>query len=200
MSSTTLKPRADPPAPDGTVTGLLQAWADGSPQANEELFEEIYPELRKITRQFLAREGARRPLQTTELAHETYLRLTKERNCRWHNRGHFFALFATHVRRVLVDLARRRNRLKRGGDRLEIDLEHLHIPVEPPRVEILALDEALRELARVAPSAAQIIDLRFFAGLNLDETAVALGLGRTTVKRKWRFSRAWLAQALEDGP
>ncbi|MCB1034563.1 MAG: sigma-70 family RNA polymerase sigma factor [Acidobacteria bacterium] len=186
---------AEPP-----VTELLEAWAAGNLEASDELFRQIYPELRRITRQYLAREPAGRALETSELAHETYLRLAGQRTAQWRNRGHFYALFATHLRRVLVDLARRRNRQKRGGDRIEVSLDRLHIAIDPPRAEILALDHALRQLAEIAPSAARIVDLRFFAGMNLDETADALGLGRTTVKRKWRFSRAWLARALAGAP
>jgi len=178
------------------VTDLLLAWAQGDTSVSDRLFETVYPEIRRIAHQYLSSGAPGAALQTTELAHETYLRLAGQRPVRWRNRAHFFALFATHLRRVLIDLVRHGNRRKRGGGAIRINLDHLDLPVDPPRVDLLDLDQALTRLAQIAPTAALVVELRFFTGLSLDETADALDLGRTTVKRKWRFSRAWLARAL----
>ena len=177
------------------MTDLLAAWTAGRPSASERLFEAVYPELRGIARQCLGHSGTA-AIQPTELANEAYLRLAAQRRPQLESRAHFFALFATHLRRALVDLARRRNRLKRGGGTLRVTLDHLQLPFRARHTDLLDLDRALRRLAEIAPIAALVVELRFFTGLSIDETAEALELGRTTVKRKWRFSRAWLARAL----
>lgn len=181
----------------GEITALLERWAHGDRAASETLFEAVYPELRRIARQYLLRESRGDFVQTTELANETYLRIVGERQAHWHSRAHFFALFATHLRRALVDHARRRRRLKRGAGSIPVALDALQLAVDAPSVDLLALHQALDQLATITPTAAQVVDLRFFAGLTLDETAEALKLGRSTVKRKWLFAKSWLARALD---
>jgi RNA polymerase sigma factor (TIGR02999 family) len=181
---------------DESVTAWLQAWTSGDPEAGERLFSLVYPELKKLARRFLARERAGVPLGATELVHETFLRLVAQRQDHWQNRDQFFALAATLARRVLVDQAKHGRRRKRGGGVVHVSFDEGLFPGEPPNVDLLALDDALVELARIRLTTARIVELRFFAGLDLVETARILGVSRATVLRQWRFARAWLARKL----
>jgi len=178
------------------LTVWLQAWGDGDREAGEHLFALVYPELKKLAGRFLARERAGVPLGTTELVHETFLRLAAQRQDHWQNRDQFFALASILVRRILVDQAKHSRRRKRGGGVVHVTFEEGLFPGEPLNVDLLALDDALVELARIRLTTARIVELRFFAGLDLVETARILGVSRATVLRQWRFAKAWLAQKL----
>lgn len=188
--------RGDGPA--GEVTVLLQSWAQGDAAAEDQLFERIYPELRRLAAYRLRSEHIM-TLQLTELANETYLRLADQGAVQWSSRDHFFAVAATMARRILVDRARHRGRRKRGDGTIPLSLE-LDPSLEPTfkgvDIDVLDLDAALVELRRIQRDAAQIVELRFFGGHSVDETARILGLGKATVVRKWRFAKAWLTERL----
>ena len=184
----------------GDVSSILSAIERGDPHAAGQLLPLVYEELRRLAAARLAREAPGQSLEATALVHEAYLRLVGADPARpFDGRGHFFASAAEAMRRILVDRARRRQRLKRGGGRrrLRINLDALHI--EPPGDDLLALDEALTALAREDPGAAALVQLRAFAGLTLGQAAEALGIGRRTADRDWAYARAWLSHAL-DGP
>jgi RNA polymerase sigma factor (TIGR02999 family) len=181
----------------GVVTRLLDATTRGQQVAAEQLLPLVYDELRKLAAARLANEPSGQTLQATALVHEAYLRLVGDDSCRaFDSRGHFFAAAAEAMRRILVDRARNRRRQKRGGGhrRVQIDLEA--ILIEPPGDDLLALDEALKSLAREDPVGAELVELRAFAGLTLAEAAEVLGIGRRTADRYWAFARAWLCDAL----
>ena len=189
---------APPGRPDhGVVTRLLDAAARGERVAADQLLPLVYDELRKLAAARLANEPSGQTLQATALVHEAYLRLVGDDPGRaFDSRGHFFAAAAEAMRRILVDRARNRRRQKRGGGhrRVQIDLEA--ILVEPPGDDLLALDEALKSLAREDPVGAELVGLRAFAGLTLAEAAEVLGIGRRTADRYWAYARAWLCDAL----
>jgi RNA polymerase sigma factor (TIGR02999 family) len=180
------------------LTCILSAIEQGDPQAAEELLPLVYDELRKLAAQKLAQEQPGQTLQATALVHEAYLRLIGSDPGRsWANRGHFFAAAAEAMRRILVDRARARKRLKRGGDarRQRLDLEGLvHDDALPD--DLIDLDEALTRLSAVDPRGAELVKLRLFAGLSLDEAAAVLGIVRRTAERDWAFARAWLFRQL----
>lgn len=178
------------------ITGLLERWSRGDRDSAERLFEAVYPELQRVANRYLARERGVGTLEATELANETFIRMAGERGRHWQSKAHFFAIFATHLRRALVDQVRHRNRAKRGGGTISIALDGLGLAVDAPAIDLLDLNRALIRLAETVPMAARVVELRFFAGLTLDQTAEALALGRSTVRRKWRFSKAWLTRAL----
>ena len=181
------------------VTHLLSAIEQGDPHAAEQLLPLVYDELRKLAAQRLAQETPGQTLQATALVHEAYLRLVDtEKVQRWQSRGHFFAAAAEAMRRILVNRARDKRRLKRGGDWERVELEGLAIVQEGDSLDILALDEALNGLAREEPDCAELVKLRFFAGLTQEEAALALGVTRRTANRYWAFARAWLRQALGE--
>lgn len=175
---------------------MLSAWSSGETRNQDQLFELIYPEIRHLVRRRWRHAGAE--LQTTELISEAYLRLAEQRVGRWRSRAHFFAIAATAIRRVMVDEARRRGRRKRGADRMHLPIETVDPAAPEPAVDLLALETALRALADVRASAARIVELRYFGGLSIDDTAEVLGVGRTTVIRQWRFARAWLSRRLAE--
>ena len=179
------------------VTGVLSAIEQGDPQAAEQLLPLVYDELRKLAAQKLAQEKLGQTLQATALVHEAYLRLvdTEKVQC-WESRGHFFAAAAEAMRRILVNRARDKRRLKRGGDWERVELEDLAIAQEAGSLDMLALDEALEGLAREEPACAELVKLRFFAGLTQEEAALGLGVTRRTANRYWAFARAWLRQSL----
>jgi RNA polymerase sigma factor (TIGR02999 family) len=180
------------------VTRLLQDWSKGNPQALEELLPLIYNELRQLAHNFLYGERSGHTLQTTALVHEAYLKLIDQKDVRWQNRAHFFAIAAQAMRRILIDSARRRAALKRGGpqEKLSID-EAPEISLEP-NTKLLALDEALNALAEFDQEQSRIVELRYFGGLTIEETAEVTNLSAATVKREWAMARAWLHQALTD--
>jgi RNA polymerase sigma factor (TIGR02999 family) len=182
------------------VTQILNAIEHGDPHAAAELLPLVYDELRKLAAYRLAQEQPGQTLQATALVHEAYLRLVDARRAdRWDSRGHFFAAAAEAMRRILVNRARDKKRLKRGGDRRRIDLEQIEIALDTSDEELIALDEALALLAKEDPGAAQLVNLRFFAGLTLKDAAAALGLSLRTAERQWAYARAWLYACLRQG-
>jgi RNA polymerase sigma factor (TIGR02999 family) len=189
------------------ITQVLNAIEQGDPNAAEQLLPLVYDELRKLAAQKLAQEAPGQTLQATDLVHEAYLRLVRPvsgsrdppEEQRWDGRGHFFAAAAEAMRRILVNRARDRGRLKRGGGWRRLRLEHLDLSLAEPPEELLLLDEALDQLAKEDPACAELVKLRFFAGLTLDEAAKALGVVRRTADRYWAFARSWLYAALRKG-
>jgi RNA polymerase sigma factor (TIGR02999 family) len=189
------------------VTRILSAIEHGDPHAAAQLLPLVYDELRKLAAQKLARDSPDQTLQATDLVHEAYLRLVRpagESRDRpeeqyWDGRGHFFAAAAEAMRRILINRARDRRRLKRGGGWRRLRLELLDLPLAEPTDDLLLLNEALDQLAKEDPTCAELVKLRFFAGLTLDEAARALGVVRRTADRYWAFARAWLYAALRKG-
>jgi RNA polymerase sigma factor (TIGR02999 family) len=181
------------------VTGILSALEKGEPQAAEELLPLVYDDLRRLAAQRLAQERPGQTLQPTALVHEAYLRLVDtELARRWDSRGHFFAAAAEAMRRILVERARRRGRLRHGGGLRRLDLSETEVAVDPSDdEEILQLDEALDRLAAVRPQAAEMVKLRFFSGLTAEEDAPMVGLSARTARRLWAFARAWLRRDME---
>jgi RNA polymerase sigma factor (TIGR02999 family) len=171
---------------------------DGGPGTSDEMLPEVYDELRKLARARLARE--RRPnqtLQPTALVHEAYIRVSRDRQDRhWDRRGHFFAAAALAMRRILVERARHYQRIKHGQAAEHVELDSGIMRVDPQLTDLVAVDEALTRLAQSDPRKAQIVSLRYFAGLSVEETAAALDLSPATVKNEWAFARAWLYRAL----
>ncbi len=179
------------------VTALLRAWSRGDADAGERLLPIVYGELRRQAARLLRRERRDHTLQPTALVHETYLRLVEQREADWKNRTQFFAVAAQAMRRILVDHARRHGARKRGGswERIGLDESRRAWPGQPD-VDVLALEEALGELGALDPAKVRLVELRFFAGLNLEETAAVLGVSESTVSREWRLARAWLFRRL----
>lgn len=179
------------------VTRILSAIEAGDPRAAEQLLPLVYDELRRLAAHRLAREAPGQTLQATALVHEAYLRLVGTGPAGdWDSRGHFFAAAAEAMRRILVDRARDRNRLKRGGGRRRVRIHLDALLVDPPSDDLLALDEALAALSREDAGAAELVKLRAFAGLTLAQAAEVLGIGRRTADRDWAYARAWLCHAL----
>lgn len=180
------------------VTELLRAWAAGEAGASEELVPLVYTELRRQARQVLRREGEGHTLQATALVHEAWLRLDGQHDARWQSRTQFLAVAAQTMRRVLVDHARARRALKRGGGGTLVTLgEADRAPATPEDVDVLALDDALARLATMDPRKARLVELRYFAGLSMPEAAAALGISLATVGREWAVARMWLRRELE---
>ena len=186
------------------VTQLLAAICEGDSKASARLLPLVYDELRKLAKARMAHEPAGQTLQPTALVHEAYLRLVGDNDVTWDNRGHFFAAAALAMRRILVERARSRNRIKRGGGRARVELTDAALVTEPPDHDLLVLDEALARLEKFDKRKADVVMLRYFAGLSIEETAAALGVSPATVKNEWTFARAWLhrevARAEEDAP
>ncbi len=175
------------------VTQILKALEHGNLDAIEQLLPLVYNELRLLAAQKLAKERPGQTLEATGLVHEAYIRLLNvEHTPHWRNRGHFFAAAAEAMRRILVDQARRKNRLKRGQGRERVDLDHVEIVAKGLPEDVLGLHEALDSLARKYPAKAELVKLRYFAGLTVDEAAQALGISPATADRQWSFARAWL--------
>jgi RNA polymerase sigma factor (TIGR02999 family) len=175
------------------VTRILSAIEQGDQQAAEQLLPLVYEELRQLAAQKLAQEKPGQTLQATALVHEAYLRLVDVPHAQhWDGRGHFFAAAAEAMRRILVESARRRDALKRGGGLERIDFPELAAPAPDDPVDLVALDEALKKLETLHPQKAQVVKLRFFAGCGLEETAEVLGISRATAQRNWAYARAWL--------
>ena len=182
------------------VTRILNAVGQGDPQAASQLLPLVYDELRKLAAQKLAHETPGQTLDATALVHEAYLRLIGSGEApHWDNRRHFFAAAAEAIRRILLDRARDKHRLKRGGGWKRIQLDSLDLQVDEPPDDLPALDEALEKLAVEEPLCAELVKLRFYAGLSLDDTASALGIARRTADRYWAFARAWLYDELRQG-
>lgn len=174
------------------VTQLLHAARDGDARATDELLPLVYDELRRLARSHLARESPGNSLQPTALVHEAYMRLLGDAEVAWNSRGHFFGAAALAMRRILVERARSRLRLKRGGDRARVDLGEEAMAAEPPPDTVLAVDELLDRLQAYDPIKARIVMLRYFAGLTLEQTAAALDLTPSQVRTEWAYARAWM--------
>lgn len=185
--------------PTENVTSLLIDWRRGDAAALERLIPLVYDELRKVARGHLRRESPGHTLQTTALVHEAYLRLVDVNRMTFENRAHFFAMASRLMRQILVDHARKKHATKRGGDVTVIGLDAVTPAVGPTAVDVLALDEALNHLDSIDPRQCRIVELRFFAGLNIDETAAALDISAATVEREWAMAKAWLFQRLSAG-
>lgn len=182
------------------VTRLLGDLAQGGRVGAEQLLPAVYDELRRMAEHFLQRERPDHTLQATALVHEAYLRMVDQTQVTWRSRAHFFAVAAQAIRRILVDHARGRARLKRGGGGRKLSLDDaLTLSAESPGTDLLALHEALERLAREHPEKARVVEMRFFGGLTSEEAARVLDLTTRTVERYWEFSRAWLYRALESG-
>jgi RNA polymerase sigma-70 factor (ECF subfamily) len=186
-----------PPGPSVDVTGLLRQWQAGDREALDRLIPLVYNELHVIASRHMAREWRQTTLQATGLVNEAYLKLVNQQRADWQNRGHFFAIAAQVMRRILLDHARGRLRGKRGGAVAHVDATTIALPdagVDP--VDVLAIDRALQELEELDPDQARIVELRFFAGLTVEETAAAVGASPATVKREWAVAKAWLYRSL----
>ena len=179
------------------VTQLLVAWGKGDQHAFDALMPEVRKELHRLAAHYMAEEPPGHELQPTALINEAYLRLVDWKNIQWADRAHFFGMAANMMRRVLVDYARSRYRLKRGGEAIQVSFtEAANVPV-PQSTDVLALDKTLRELEKIDPRKSQIVEMRFFGGLSQEETAEALNVSVATVRRDWSLARAWLARELK---
>jgi RNA polymerase sigma factor (TIGR02999 family) len=183
------------------VTQLLNAIGHGDPRAGSQLLPLVYDELRRLAAQRLAQERPGQTLQATALVHEAYLRLVGEGvEPRWEGRGHFFAASAEAMRRILVENARRKRSLKQGGERTRLEFDDVLLAAPEPAEDLLALDEALDMLAKKDPQKAELVKLRYFAGMTIEEAAAVLGISAATAKRYWTYARAWLHQAIAAAP
>jgi RNA polymerase sigma factor (TIGR02999 family) len=184
------------PASVHDVTRLLQAWGSGDEAALERLIPLVYNELHRLAHRYMATEPSGQVLQTTALVHEVYLRLVDIDNIDWQNRAHFYGICARLMRRILVDFARSRNYQKRGGQFPHIELEETATVTAVVGSELLAVDDALKELAKLDPRKAEVVELRFFGGLTVEETAAVLKVSSETVMRDWKMAKAWLLREL----
>ena len=179
------------------VTQILAAIEQGDSRAAGQLLPLVYDELRRLAAQRLAREKPGQTLQATALVHDAYLRLVGTDDHGWDGRGHFFAAAAEAMRRILVDNARRKRAAKHGGGHRRRDLDDVEIAAGAPAEDLMALDEALTRLAAEDPAKAELVKLRYFAGLSIEEAALALGISPATAKRRWAYARAWLFRIIE---
>lgn len=183
----------------GEVTRLLQAWGSGDNEALEKLVPLVYDQLRRAARRYMARERHGHTLQTTALIHETYLRLVDVRHVKWQDRAHFLAICAHLMRRILIDFARSRGYQKRGGAALHVTFDQAVIATAQPDFELTALDEALNRLSNTDPRKGEVVELRFFGGLSVKETAEVMKVSVDTVMRDWKFAKVWLLRELRGG-
>jgi RNA polymerase sigma factor (TIGR02999 family) len=182
--------------PSHDVTQLLAQWTDGDPKALDTLLPLVYNELRRVARSYLQRERSEHTLQSTALVHEAYLRLV-DQHVSWQNRAHFFGIAAQMMRRVLVDHARSWNTAKRGEGVCRVTLDEELMGAGPRDVDVIALDEALSSLAKLDPQQSRIVELRFFAGLSIEDTSEVLKISPATVKREWAMAKAWLYREMQ---
>jgi RNA polymerase sigma-70 factor (ECF subfamily) len=187
----------DSPAPN-EVTQLLVAWSNGNQAARDRLISVVYEELHRLARRYMRRESPGHTLQTSALMNEAFVRLVDQKNVQWQNRAHFFGLAAQMMRRILVDYARRRNYSKRGGGVRALSLDEALIVSNERSAEVVAIHEALEELAKFDARKGQIVELRFFGGLSVDETAEVLGVSPGTVMRDWTLAKAWLHKEMSS--
>lgn len=185
-----------PESPPREVTRLLREWSGGNEKALEDLLPLVYGELRRLARHFLSGERPDHTLQATALVHEAYLKLVGQDAVAWQGRAHFIGVAATLMRRILVDHARAHRAEKRGGGVQRLTLDEAVSFFQQRDVDLVALDEALADLAQQDPRQSRVVELRFFGGLTIEETAEALGLAPTTVKREWNMAKAWLHQRI----
>ncbi len=187
------------PRAGNQLTQLLLAWGSGDKDALDKLTKLVYKELHEIAHRFMTRETPGHPLQTTALINETYLRLVHLREVNWQDRAHFFAICARLMRRILTDFARARRYAKRGGDAPHMSLDEAPTVSRRLPGDLVALDDALKSLAKVDPRACQVVELRFFGGLSAQEAAEVLEVSPETITRDWRMAKAWLARELQLG-
>ena len=179
------------------VTQMLKEWSEGDAKVLDNLMPLVYEELRRQASRLLIKERANHTLQTTALIHEAYLKLIDQKSVEWQNRSHFFAIASVAMRRILVDYARERHREKRGGSAENLPLdEALQISSDEKSVDLIALDEALNRLAEFDKRQAKVVELRYFSGLSIDETAEILGVSNATVRLDWNLAKAWLKQEI----
>lgn len=180
------------------ITQLLIDWGKGDQAALEKLMPLVYSELRRLASNYLRRERAEHTLQPTALVNEAYLKLVHQKNAKWQNRAHFFGISAQLMRRILVDHARQHRAVKRGGSAQQrISITSVEKLAKQPEVDLLALNEALDELAKMDPQQSRIVEMKFFGGLSIEEIAEVLSIGHATVERDWKMARAWLRRQLE---
>lgn len=180
------------------ITELLAEWRDGNQSALDELYPLVYDELHRLARRYMSRERKDHTLQTTALINEAYVRLVDQKNVNWANRSHFFAISAQIMRRILIDHARRHAYAKRGGGAQQVSLEEVAAITPDQGRELMRLDEALKSLAERDPRRSQVVELRYFGGLNNEEIAGVLHVSENTVTRDWNMARAWLYQQLSE--
>ena len=181
------------------ITGLLLDWGSGDKAALDKLFPLVYKELRQLAHQYMRRERAGNTLQTSALINEAYIRLVDYKRTHLQDRSHFLAIAAQAMRRILVERARTRSRYKRGGGAQQVSLDEAATLVADQASGIIALDRALTELFAISTRKGQVVELRYFGGLNIDETAEVLGISSPTVQREWRAAKAWLYKAITEG-
>ncbi len=174
------------------VTLILNALEQGDSKAVDKLLPAVYTELRRLAVQKLSQERPGQTLQATALVHEAYLQLVGSREQSWQGKGHFYGAAAEAMRRILIENARRKQRIKRGGEQQRVELEERDLGIEPPSDDLVALDEALTELERIDPAKAELVKLRYFAGLTIEQAAQAMDISTSTAKRLWRFTKIWL--------
>ena len=178
------------------ITQMLLDWSEGDCEALERLTPLVYGELHRLAHRYMNRERAGHTLQTSALVNEAFIRLVDQTNVKWNNRAHFFAIAAQMMRRILVDYARSHLYAKRGGGAIHVSLEHANLIAGQPAADVAALDEALSKLESIDPEQARIVELRFFGGLTIKETAEALKISIDKVKREWSTARAWLSREI----
>lgn len=176
------------------VTQKLQAWSEGNREALNDLLPIVYDELHRQASRYMKQERTGHTLQTTDLIHEAYMKLAEHNDMRWQNRAHFFAIAATLMRRILIDYARAKHREKRGGDDVKVPIEDAIelATADENNIDLIALDDALTKLAAIDEQAVRVVELRYFADLNVEETAEVLKISPATVKRDWQMAKAWL--------
>jgi RNA polymerase sigma factor (TIGR02999 family) len=182
-----------------TPTELLLAWGRGDTSAFDRLVPLVYDELRRLAQRYMRRERADHTLQATALVNEVYLRMIAVNQVQWQNRAHFFAIAARVMRQILVDSARSHRASQRGGAAHQVSLDEALVPTAVRHPDLVALDEALKRLESVHPRKCQVVELRYFGGMKLEEAAAVLGISRDTVKRDWRFAKLWLLRELDAG-
>ena len=188
-----------PPGTSYPVTELLTRWSGGDTSARDALVPLVYNELRRIARRCLSGQHSGHTLQPTALVHEAYLRLVRYDSIDWRNRAHFFALAAQIMRQILVDHARKQTATKRGGNAVTVVVDEASVAAKQTSLDLLALDDALKQLASLDPRQSQIVELRFFGGLSIEETAQAVNISPATTKREWATARLWLLNEMNRG-
>jgi RNA polymerase sigma factor (TIGR02999 family) len=182
-----------------SVTQLLIEWRDGDQSALDRLIPLVYAELHRLARYYMRRERKGHTLQTTALVNEAYLRLVDHKGMRWQNRAHFYAVAAQAMRRILVDEARSRQYVKRGGGARMVELDEAAAVAQEQAADLVALDDALTDLAAIDLRKSRIVEMRYFAGMSVEETASVLGISGVTVMREWRMAKVWLLKAIGGG-
>ncbi len=182
-------------SPQG-ITQLLERWSEGDERALDQLMPLVYAELHRLAGAYLRRERREPTLQPTELVNEAYLKLIDQRSARWQNRAQFYGVAAQLMRRILVDHARSHYATKRGGDRINVSLKNIGAFGEQPDADLLALHDVLNRLAEIDPDQSRIVELRFFGGLTIEETAEVMHVSHSTVEREWKLAKAWLKREL----